>query len=153
MAFEFRLDKVLKYRKRVVEKHTRFVAEANRVVVGINEKMDALNVDIDQLLKTNNSEMNITLNVESLIAQGQWLAHLEDMLEALENELAEADLELSRQRLLLTSAWRDQEVLERLREKQKATWQEMQNKVEIKELDEIGQIRSDRRKREKVSPH
>ena len=152
MPFEFRLEKVLKYRKRVVEKHTRHVAEANRIVVGMGEKVEGLTLDIQELLDDKRMGMHTTLDVESLISRGQWLAHLEDMLTELENELATAQAELSNQRSLLTGAWQDQEVLERLREKQKNKWIQEQSKREIKELDEIGQIRADRIQREKVSP-
>ncbi len=53
--------------------------------------------------------------------------------------------------LKLNEAWRDQEVLERLKQKQKEEWQEQQRKFENQELDEIGQIRADRQRREKVS--
>jgi len=151
MPFEFRLEKVLKYRKRVVEKHTRDVAQANRTVVGIQEKVQAMGEDIHQVLQAKGQELHSTMNVETLIARGQWLAFLEDMLKEMEIDLATAQAELSRQRGFLTSAWQDLEVLERLREKQKTMWFEEQGKLENKDLDEIGQIRADRSQREKVS--
>ncbi len=152
MAFEFRLEKVLKYRNRVVEKHTRDVAVANRVVVGVAEKVQEVSREIDGLLESNLVEMSLTLDVETLIARGKWLAHLEDNLVEMEKELDQAQTELAHQRSLLTGAWRDMEVLERLRDKQKNLWIEEQRKQENKNLDEIGQIRADRRHRENVSP-
>ncbi len=151
MPFEFRLDKVLKYRKRVVEKHTRQVAEASRIVVDIVGKMEGLTRDIGRLLEDNPREIQTALDVETLIFRGRWLTHLEDRLAELDNELAKAKTELSNQRSLLTNAWQDQEVLVRLRDKQKNIWLQDQHKREIKELDEIGQIRADRSQREKVS--
>ncbi len=151
MPFEFRLEKVLIYRKRVVEKHTREVAQANRTVVGIQEKVQGMGDDIHKVLQVNGQEMHSTMNVETMITRGQWLAYLEDMLKELEIDLASARAELSRQRGFLTSAWQDLEVLERLREKQKTMWLEERGKLENKELDEIGQIRADRSQREKVS--
>jgi len=151
MPFEFRLEKVLKYRKRVVEKHTRDVGIANRVVTAINEKVQEVENDITELLNANRMEINTTLNVETMISRGHWLAHLEVLQVELEKELATAEAELNQQRALLASAWQDQEVLERLREKQKNLWIENQRKLENKDLDEIGQLRADRRQREKVS--
>jgi len=151
MAFEFRLEKVLKFRRRVMEKHTRDVAVANRVVTAINEKLDSLNEDIDQLLHDNSREMNLTLNVEALINRGHWMTHLEDLHDETEKELETAEQELTDQRALLTQAWQDLDVLERLREKQKTLWIEEQRKFENKEMDEIGQIRAERNQREKVS--
>ena len=151
MPFEFRLEKVLKYRKRVVEKHTRDVGEAQLVVNAIVDKVMAMEDDINQLLDANNMEINTTLNVEVMISRGHWLTHLEDLQVELEKEQATAENELDQQRLLLAQAWQDQEVLERLREKQKNLWLEQQRKLENKELDEIGQLRADRQQREKIS--
>jgi flagellar export protein FliJ len=151
MAFEFRLEKVLKFRRRLMEKHTRDVAEANRIVFGINEKLDSLAEDVDRLLNDNMHVMNLTLDVGVMISRGYWLDHLEALKQEMEEELITAEAELENRRSLLTQAWQDQEVLERLREKQKTLWMEEQIKVENKEMDEIGQIRADRHRREKVS--
>ncbi len=151
MAFEFRLEKVLKFRRRLMEKHTRDVAEANRIVVGINEKLDSLAEDVDRLLNDNLHEMNLTLDVGAMISRGYWLDHLEALQEEIEEDLIVAESEMEKRRSLLTQAWQDQEVLERLREKQKTLWLEEQMKLENKEMDEIGQIRADRHQREKVS--
>jgi len=151
MGFEFRLEKVLKFRRRVMEKHTREVGEANRVVSAIKEKLDLLDEDVDRLLQNNLNEMNLTLDVNAMITRGLWLDHLEALQEEVGIELGTAEEELAVQRSLLTQAWQDQEVLERLKEKQKNLWLEDQGKLENKEMDEIGQIRSDRSQREKVS--
>ena len=151
MAFEFRLEKVLQFRRRVMEKHTRDVAVANRVVSAIKEKLDSLAEDVDRLLQDNLMEMNLTLDVGALINRGHWLDHLEALQDEVEKELETAEQELADQRALLTQAWQDLDVLERLREKQKTLWIEEQRKLENKEMDEIGQIRADRSQREKVS--
>lgn len=151
MAFSFRLEKVLKFRRRIMEKHTRDVAEANRVVAAINEKLDHLAEDVDRLLNDNLQEMNLTLDVKAMIARGQWLDHLEALQDEVEKELNQAEVELAHQRALLTQSWQDLDVLERLREKQKTLWLEEQRKLDNKEMDEIGQIRADRSRREKVS--
>ena len=151
MPFEFRLEKVLKYRKRVVEKHTRDVGEAQLVVNSIVEKITVMEEDINELLDANSMEINTTLNVEIMISRGHWLTHLEALQLELANELATAEAELDHRRSLLARAWQDQEVLQRLREKQKIMWMDQQRKLENKYLDEIGQIRADRQQREKVS--
>jgi flagellar export protein FliJ len=151
MAFEFRLKKVLKYRSRIVEKNTREVAEANRVVVGITEKLNRLAQDIHRLLSENLTEIDRPLNVDALISRSGWLNHMEGLQAEAEGELRLAQDELAQRRDVLTQSWRDLEVLERLREKQKSQWLDDQRKLENKDLDEIGQIRADRMQREKVS--
>ena len=151
MPFEFRLEKVLKFRRRIMEKHTRDVGEANMVVSCIKEKLELLESDIDRLLHENSTEMSITMDVSAMISRGLWLDHLELLQDEVNEELETALQELAKQRSLLTQAWQDQEVLERLKVKQKNLWLEDQRKLENKEMDEIGQIRSDRSKREKVS--
>ncbi len=152
MGFKFRLEKVLKFRKRVVEQHTREVAEANRVVSSISEKLKFIENDIDEILNKNLTEMNTALCVESLISRNKWMQHLETLAEEVESERQIALEELSDRRAQLTGAWQDLEVLKMLRQKQKQQWIEEQRKLENKELDEIGQIRADRQHREKVSP-
>jgi len=151
MAFEFRLEKVLKFRRRIMEKQTRQVAEADRVVKAIEQKLEALSEDMEKLLNKNLQEMNLTLNVSALISRSHWMDHLEDLEAEIQTELDAAMGELTVQRALLTQAWQDQEVLERLKEKQKLLWQEEQRKLDNKEMDEIGQVRADRSQREKVS--
>lgn len=151
MPFEFRLEKVLKFRRRIMEKHTRDVGEANRVVSCIKEKLELIESDIDRLLHENGTEMCRTMDVSAMISRGLWLDHLETLQNEIDEEHEMALQELANQRSLLTQAWQDQEVLERLKVKQKTLWLEDQRKLENKEMDEIGQIRSDRSKREKVS--
>ncbi len=151
MAFEFRLEKVLKFRRRIMEKQTRQVAEADRVVKAIEQKLEALSEDMENLLNKNLQEMNLTLNVSALISRSYWMDHLEDLEAEIQTELDAARGELTVQHALLTQAWQDQEVLERLKEKQKLLWQEELRKLDNKEMDEIGQVRADRSQREKVS--
>lgn len=151
MAFNFRLEKVLKFRRRVVEQCTREVATANRVVEQIKSKLENLEADIHRMYEANAMELNLTLKVEELISRGHWLDHLEALHREVESELFTAEQEVAQLRLKLNEAWRDQEVLESLKRKQKAEWQEGQRKLENQELDEIGQIRADRQRREKVS--
>ncbi len=151
MPFKFRLEKVLKYRKQIVEKHTRDVGEANRVVVAIEQKVQRIEDDIVELMNANSMEINTTLNVETMIARSSWLGHLEALQTEIEVELNTAEAERDHRRALLAGAWQDQEVLERLRAKQKQQWIDDQQKLENKDLDEVGQIRADRQQREKVS--
>ncbi|MFT7700297.1 MAG: flagellar export protein FliJ, partial [Candidatus Krumholzibacteriia bacterium] len=60
-----------------------------------------------------------------------------------------ATVELDNTQLALQEAWRNKEILERLREKQQEQWRADQAKIERQDLDEIGQIRSEMQRRAK----
>ena len=143
----------MRFRHRIMEKHTRDVAAAGRVVSGIQENLDHATAEVDRLLNDNNMELQTTLDVKAMMARGHWLDHLGDLQEEISKELEQANVELTNQRALLAQAWQDLDVLEKLREKQKKLWFEEQRKLENKEMDEIGQIRAERNQREIVSGH
>ncbi len=151
MPFNFRLEKVLKFRRRIMEKHTREVARADRAVWAVQKKMDNLAEDVDRLINNNLSSMDLNLDVPAMISRGHRLDHLGIMQDEVRKEVDEAQVELSHQRSLLTKSWQDLEVLQRLRAKQKLLWQEEKRMLENKEMDEVGQIRADRLQREKIS--
>lgn len=151
MAFRFRLQKVMDYRRRLMEKQTREVARANRVVEAIEEKLDELDRQIDGQQQAEATEMHRTLSVENLMGRGQWVAYLQRLREEVEEERERAEQEREVEREKLTAAWRDLEVLEQLRHKQEEAYEAEQRRREKQDLDELGQIRADRRRREKVS--
>jgi len=151
MPFKFRLEKVLKYRRRLLELQTRQVAQANLVVEAIGQRLLDLDGQIRRQVEAERPGLNRTLSVEDLISRGRWIDHLEQQRGAVEKEQQEARADLESERDKLTDAWRDLEVLEQLQKKQKEAWEEEQRKRERQDLDELGQIRADRNRREKVS--
>jgi len=151
MPFKFRLEKVLKYRRRLLELQTRQVAQANLVVEAIGQRLLDLDGQIRRQVEAERPGLNRTLSVEDFISRGRWIDHLEQQRGAVEKEQQEARADLESERDKLTDAWRDLEVLEQLQKKQKEAWEEEQRKRERQDLDELGQIRADRNRREKVS--
>ena len=91
-AFRFRLDRVLRYRRRVVELRSREVSAAEMSLAEV-------------------------VGQQHLLGEGK---------------------------LLLAEAWRDREVLERLRQRRHEEWRAEQERRERAELDEIGQQRAGR---------
>ena len=150
MAFRFRLQKVLDYRQRIVDLKSREVGEAARVVAGIRTQMDQIQSDIHSQLTGDPSGLD-TMNIQLMGRRHEWIEHLEFQLKQLaaDHYAAAADLEIRRSEL--TKVWRDLEVLQKLKQRQKESWLAEQLKRENQELDEIGQIRSDRQKREKLT--
>jgi flagellar biosynthesis chaperone FliJ len=79
------------------------------------------------------------------------LDHLVKKGEVLEKERVEASAYLEDERVKLTAVWRDLEVLKKLKQRQKEAWDVEQRRKETREIDEIGQLRADRARRENLS--
>ncbi len=151
MGFVFRLEKVARYRQQLVDEKGREVAAAQRVVASLAARIAGVDEDISRHLQDFQDETAPALSVQGMMARTMWVTHLEKVRQGFELELREAQAELSRQRSELSEIWRDLEVLNKLREKQKEVWQAEQAKRENQDLDEIGQIRADRQRRSKVA--
>ena len=151
MAFKFRLEKVAHYRQKLVDEQGRRVAEANRTVVGLEARIVALDEDLSQHLKEFSDVNDAVISVQGMMARTMWVTHLDDVRAEFARDLLAAQEELAQQRTLLNEVWRDLEVLNKLREKQKAAWLADEIKRENQDLDEIGQIRADRQRRSKVA--
>ena len=150
MAFRFRLQKVLDYRQRKVDLKSREVGEAARVVSGIRTRMDQVQSDIQAQLGGQFSNQG-AMDIQLMGRRREWIEHLEFQFKKLAADHSEAAADLEIRRSELTTVWRDLEVLQKLKDRQKEGWLAEQLKRENQELDEIGQIRSDRQKREKVT--
>jgi flagellar FliJ protein len=149
MAFKFRLEKVLRVRQELVDQQSRRVGEAQMVAAGLEQDSRDLQGQVQQILTCAPPARGISTS--DLTQRRHWLDHLERAQIKLGEELDRARTVVNLEREKLTEAWRDLEVLKKLKERQKAAWQEEQNRLENRELDEIGQMRSDRARREKVS--
>lgn len=141
-GFTFRLEKVWSHRKRLVDDHSVAVAQGEKRVANLVRSMAVLDQDIarqEMALATGEGE---TLGIRKLRDAASWLAHLRGRRERLDFEIQSAVRDLDRLRCFLTEAWRDLEVLSRLREQQEAQWVENQKRTEGRDMDEIGQIRA-----------
>jgi len=151
MAFRFRLERVARYRQRIVDEHGRLVAAADRAVVGLKIRLAAVDEDIAGHLQDFSDPHGGGLSVQRMISRTMWITHLETVRAEYAAELLTAVTELQQRRERLNEVWRELEVLNKLREKQRADWQAAQVKRENRDLDEIGQIRADRARRSKVA--
>ena len=146
MGFAFRLEAVLKFRQRAVDRQSREVADAGRVVQLVTGQL----VELEQRFQREVDDSAggaREIRIQDLMVKAAWLEYLRGQRQDLEGELARARRQLAAAQEKLTEAWRDLEVLERLKRKQFAAWVQKIQKQESKDLDEIGQIRADRRRR------
>ena len=151
MPFRFRLEKVARYRQKLVDEQSREVAAAWRVVSDLQAGIAALDEDISAHLRDLGDRDGDVISVQGMMARTRWVSHLENRRAALAQNLENAHAELARQREDLSVLWRDLEALNKLREKQAGLWREAQHKRDRRDLDEIGQIRAARQRRSKVA--
>jgi flagellar FliJ protein len=150
MPFRFRLQKVLDYRQKLVDAESREVGQAARVVARIQERMGEVEARTRAVLG-GGSLSGSSLAVADMQQRRLWLDHLARRKAVLGRELDRAVIELEKRRAALTEVWRDLEVLKKLKERQREAWQADQLRRENQDLDEIGQIRADRRNREMLA--
>ncbi len=150
MAFQFRLQKVLNYRQQIVDNASREVAKANQQVQAIQEKIEDIAADIVEQEESNFLLGQQLLQVTDLAGRASWLEHLHSLKSEMELEKAEAQCFVEDQMLRLNEAYRDLEVLNKLKDRQKRLWEKSQRTKENKEFDEIAQIRAIRLSRNKV---
>lgn len=144
MAFVFRLEKVLKHRRRLVDLRSRDVAAAAARVAEIGRAVAERRDD-----QHRTAEHGATaLRVEERRRCSDWIDHLETLVARLESQRAAAVDELAAAREILHQAWRDREVLEKLRRRREAEWQTEMARRERADLDEIGQQRALARSRQ-----
>lgn len=151
MPFRFRLAKVLKVRRRVLEQRTREVAAAERQFQLCLEHERRLAEACRRLLAAEPAAAGQLLDVRDLVEQAVSLRRLQDDQRAAAQVTRAAQLELDRRREALTAAWRDVEVLRKLEERRRAEWEAEQRRLESRQLDEIGGLRAERLRRSKVS--
>ncbi len=151
MGFTFRLESVLKFRQRIVDKQGHEVALAQAQVTACRTRLADLERNIAQHMMEASGQLGSGLRVQDMVAKTVWLEHLRQLKKEMDAELVESTRELLAARTRLNAAWRDLEVLEQLKIKQGSDWLEHIEAVERKELDEIGQIRADRARRSNLA--
>jgi len=140
MSFRFRLERVLQFRQRRVDACGRDVAEAERAVMAAEARLAAVREEIkEHHVATIGHGQLVPLVLARATA---WRDHLALRQRQAEAELARIGDDLAAARLALQEAWRDREVLVRLRERQQRQWRDEQARRHQKELDEVGSIRA-----------
>ncbi len=149
MAFRFRLESVRRYRRRIVDDKGRAVALARQEAARCRTRRDEIEAELRREMEAPTGKR---LRVSDLLAKTRWLEHLRSRLKACDQELAAAETRLAGALSELNAAWRDLEVLNQLRKRQKAAWLEELSRRERRDLDEIGQIRAEARRRQERLP-
>jgi flagellar export protein FliJ len=140
--FRFRLERVLQYRRRRLEARTRELAATQ---MALHEAVAAATAATGALDRSRQQAANArrgTLDPPELARQLAWHEYLAAEERRRLEAVALARAELAGARTRLTQAWRECEVLRRLRERQRREWQQTMDRRERRALDEIGSIRA-----------
>ncbi len=140
--FRFRLDKVLRHRRRLVDAAARDVADATATLQSAQERVAEIAERIADFVETSAHARQAVLEPRRLVAERAFRDVLEEQRAAREAALVAAAEHLETARDRLVEAHRDQQVLERLEEKQRQDWEREQIRLERRQLDEIGSIRA-----------
>ena len=142
MNFRFRLERVLRLRQRQVETVSRELAAARSALAAA--EADARRAARD--LQTSRQEAAAArqgwLDPAQLARLGAWHDAQRRVVERRQAEVADAQQAVAAVQARLQEAWRDREVLERLRERQYQQWRLEEARRERRDLDEIGSIRA-----------
>ena len=150
-TFKFRLEKVWKQRRKIVDEHSIATACADQRVAALSRQIVELDHNIARHSRSMVQREGDILLSEDLIAGATWQDHLYHLGDDLDNKLQTAVKDLERCRSRLNGSWRDLEVLSRLRDRQSENWRAGQDRKERKQMDEIGQIRAFRQTAAKSS--
>jgi flagellar export protein FliJ len=141
MGFRFRLDTVLRHRGRVVDDRSREVAAAEDRLRRLDDQVLELERDLKQAYAEEKFPEGSPLHLGDLVAKRRWLEHLgnrKDQMTTLRDH-AEADRDQARRRL--QEAWRQHEVLDRLRTRREKNHRDRQVRMETLAMDEIASVR------------
>jgi flagellar export protein FliJ len=140
--FRFRLDKVLRHRRRLVDAAARDLATATTAAQVAQARVAETAERIADFVEAAARARQTHLDPQRLVAETGFRDVLEAQRNRVEAELVAAlgRLEAARERLV--EAHRDQQILERLEEKQRRDWELEQVRIERRQLDEVGSIRA-----------
>ncbi len=136
----FTLESVLSYRVQLekIAKNRLFEAEKKRaeILLRVKEKENLLGNLITNLAKRQSEGMDVV----EMIRYEEKIEVEKKILMKLNNTLAERNTEVIKERENLLIKSKERKVMEKLKEKQNAAWQQFLNKKEAAMLDEIAVI-------------
>jgi flagellar protein FliJ len=140
--FRFRLERVLRHRQRQVDAWSREVAAAERALRAAECEVQRARAVIDAQNEAAVSQRSGPVDVSGLQRDLAWQDALHRELERRSRQAISAADDLAQARTRLEAAWRDREVLARLRERQREEWRREEARRQQREIDEVAGIRA-----------
>lgn len=141
MAFTFRLETVLRHRRHEEEARAAALAAAERRLKSVEGRLAEAERRLAAALEADDASTGTPLKVGDLMAKTRWLNRLDADRDSLEALLRRRVAERDECRETLEAAWRQREVLEHLKRKQKMAYRERAARHERMSMDEIGALR------------
>ena len=133
MPFRYRLQKVLDFRIRKKEAQLIVVQKAQQAVLEAEEKIRQNEAEIQQTIQNKK-----TADFRMMEYYDNYLHHLWDKAEALEQERQRLQAILDEENQKLVQCEQEVKVVEKHKEKQKEAYIEEEKKAELKQFSEIG---------------
>lgn len=147
--FSFRLETVLRLRKRKEDQKKRVVAERLREISNLQDCLMSLNEQIaSEIRKTRERAGHAHIDVPEMSQRRFWISHLQRSAGRTESRIRESKEQLTLDRKALAEAAKEYRVIEKLREKQFQKHGEELQRLEILEADEMAINRYLRQRRE-----
>lgn len=135
--FRFRLEPVLRLRRRAVDEQMRVVGEQLRRLGRCRETMAKLRRQVDELLTRSRVERsNTDVDIGMQLQEQRWRLHLKRRIAKQAERLLEMAGVLRSAQAKLADLSKDVKVIEKLRERQYRTFSEEQSREERLEADE-----------------
>ena len=133
MPFRYRLESILKVRIRKKEAQLVVVQKAQQAVFGAEERIRQNEAEIQQTIQNKK-----TADFRMMEYYDNYLHHLWDKAEVLEQERKRLQAILEDEQQKLVKCEQEVKVIEKHKEKQKEAYLEEQKKQELKQFSEIG---------------
>ncbi len=140
--FRFRLDKVLRYRSRLVEREAQRLKEAADALQAVIRRREDLQRSIATVMHEGEQERRRGGDVRLWQLRADYLRALQLRLAGLRGAERRARAAMEEQRRRLLEAHRRRLVLEKLKERQHAVWADEERRRERKQMDEVGAVRA-----------
>jgi flagellar FliJ protein len=136
----FGLDTVLDYRQRLEDIAKNNLAQARKAEEEVRHQLEGEQENCRQLVATIEHVQEKGVNIMELIHHEEHLAFIKKRVVELEKELKKKREHIARTRKELMKKAKDRQVMQKLKERQNADWQQYLNKKEAAILDEIAII-------------
>ena len=135
--FRFRLEKVLKHRRRIVDRESRNLQGILAELNGVRARQNSYRTDIEIAARAAHHARGAIVDIAVEQSTSAFVTGRRRMLQALGQEEAAVRRRVEAQRHVLIVAQREVAVLEKLEEKQRQEWELDSRRRERRAMDEI----------------
>jgi flagellar FliJ protein len=141
--FKFRLATLLKLREAARDERRGELAQAYRADEALQGYLEQVQAELDNLKSECRETVRPgTVNIDRLIEAQRYEVILKAQQRQLNEQRGRLAAEIERRRVALLAANREVRVLEKLRERQMEQYEQAENRLDIKRLDEVARLQA-----------